>query len=210
MLTHSDIWAAIDRLAQENRLTASGLARRAGLDPTTFNRSKRITKEGKARWPSTESIAKILEATGSSFSHFVGLVRPDQAETTQQTVPLTDLRAVETDQRFNASGHPIGIDWDEIALPQIADPHAFAIEVTDDRLEPIYQDGDILIVSPSTAPRRGDRVLVRTTKGEILVRRLLRHTAKRVELQPLAAAGSDLSLPIDEVASLARIVWASQ
>jgi len=209
MLTHADIWAAIDRLAQENRLTASGLARRAGLDPTTFNRSKRITKEGKARWPSTESIAKILEATGSSFSHFVRLVRPDRAEAPQQTVPLTNLRTIEADRRFNASGYPVGGDWDEIALPQIADPHAFAVEVTDGQMEPIYQDGDILIVSPSTAPRRGDRVLVRTTKGEIFIRRLLRHTAKRVELQPLAA-GSDLSLPIDEVASLARIVWASQ
>ncbi len=209
MLTHADIWSAIDRLAQENRLTASGLARRAGLDPTTFNRSKRITKEGKARWPSTESISKILEATDSSFSHFVGLVRPDQTTAHQQTVPLTDLRALEADRRFNASGYPVGGDWDEIALPRIADPHAFAVEVTDNQMEPVYQDGDILIVSPSTAPRRGDRVLVRTTKGEIFIRRLLRHTAKRVELQPLAAGG-DLSLPIDEVASLARIVWASQ
>lgn len=210
MLTHADIWAAIDRLAQENRLTASGLARRAGLDPTTFNRSKRITKEGKARWPSTESIAKILEATGASFGHFVGLVRPDQRDQPQQTIPLTNLRAIETDRRFNASGYPVGGDWDEIALPRVADPHAFAVEVIDSQMEPVYQDGDILIVSPSMAPRRGDRVLVRTTKGEIFVRRLLRHTAKRVELQPLAAPGSDISLPVDEVVSLARIVWASQ
>lgn len=210
MLTHADIWAAIDRLAQESRMTASGLARRAGLDPTTFNRSKRITKEGKARWPSTESISKILEATGSSFAHFVGLVRPDQAPSPHQTVPLTDLRTIKTEPRFNASGFPVGSDWDEIALPQIADPHAFAVEVTDNQMEPIYQDGDILIVSPSTAPRRGDRVLVRTTRGEIFVRRLVRHTAKRIELQPLAAKDGDLSLPVEEVASLARIVWASQ
>lgn len=210
MLTHADIWAAIDRLAQENRMTASGLARRAGLDPTTFNRSKRITKEGKARWPSTESISKILEATGASFSHFVGLVRPDQVPAPHQTVPLTNLRAIETDKSFSTSGFPVGSDWDEIALPQIADPHAFAVEVTDDHMEPVYQDGDILIVSPSTVPRRGDRVLVRTVRGEILVRRLVRHTAKRIELQPLLSDGEELSLPVDEVASLARIVWASQ
>jgi phage repressor protein C with HTH and peptisase S24 domain len=210
MLTHTDIWAAIDRLAQENRLTASGLARCAGLDPTTFNRSKRITKEGKARWPSTESIAKILEATDSSFGHFVNLVRPEQSEVLQQTVPLTNLREIEPDRRFNASGFPIGGDWDEIALPQITDPHAFAVEVTDNQMAPVYQDGDILIVSPSAAPRRGDRVLVRTIRGEIFIRRLLRHTAKRVELQPLSTTGNDISLPIDEVASLARIVWASQ
>jgi phage repressor protein C with HTH and peptisase S24 domain len=123
---------------------------------------------------------------------------------------LTNLREIEPDRRFNASGYPVGGDWDEIALPQIADPHAFAVEVTDDQMEPVYQDGDILIVSPSTAPRRGDRVLVRTTKGEIFVRRLLRHTAKRIELQPLAAGGGETSVPVDEIASLARIVWASQ
>jgi phage repressor protein C with HTH and peptisase S24 domain len=210
MLTHPDIWAAIDRLAQEYSLTASGLARRAGLDPTTFNRSKRITKEGKARWPSTESIAKILEATGSSFSHFVSLVRPDQSASPQRTIPLASLREITPGHRFDAAGHPIGDDWDEIALPQIGDPHAFAVEVTDDQLEPVYQNGTILIMSPSTQPRRGDRILLRTTKGEIFIRRLSRRTAKRVELQPLSTSGQDDSLPADEVASLARIVWASQ
>ena len=60
MLTHAQVWSAIDRLAARAGLSASGLARRAGLDPTTFNKSKRITPEGRARWPSTESIAKAL------------------------------------------------------------------------------------------------------------------------------------------------------
>ena len=60
MLTHAQIWSAIDRLAARAGLTASGLARRAGLDPTTFNKSKRMTAAGRARWPSTESIAKAL------------------------------------------------------------------------------------------------------------------------------------------------------
>lgn len=210
MLTHTDIWAAIDRLAQENRLTASGLARRAGLDPTTFNRSKRITKEGKTRWPSTESIAKILEATDTSFAHFVGLVRPGLGETAQDTVPLTGFDDVQSDRRFNSQGYPIGTDWDEIALPRIADPHAFAVEMTDNRLEPAYQNGDILIVSPSTAPRRGDRVLIRTTQGEVLIRRLVRQTAKKIELQSLSVPAKDSSLAVDDIALLARIIWASQ
>ena len=64
MLTHAQIWSAIDRLAARAGLSASGLAKRASLDPTTFNKSKRITPEGRARWPSTESIAKALSATG--------------------------------------------------------------------------------------------------------------------------------------------------
>ena len=54
MLTHAQIWTALDRLAERAGLSPSGLARKAGLDPTTFNKSKRITGDGRERWPSTE------------------------------------------------------------------------------------------------------------------------------------------------------------
>lgn len=74
MLSHQQIWQAIDGLARRHGLSASGLARRAGLDPTTFNRSKRIANDGRLRWPSTESVAKVLEATGASLAEFVALV----------------------------------------------------------------------------------------------------------------------------------------
>lgn len=210
MLEHADIWAAIDRLAQESGLTASGLARRAGLDPTTFNRSKRVTREGKARWPSTESIAKILDATGASLSHFVGLVRPDQPSAAQRTVPLASLSDLGGQSHFDRQGHPFGDHWDAISLPDVADPHAFALEVTTSELEPVYHDGDILIVSPAAAPRRGDRVFVRTLGGDILIRRLVRRTAKRLDLQGLGKGSAELSLRGDNIASLARIVWVSQ
>ena len=135
MLRHADIWAAIDRLAKENGLTASGLARRAGLDPTTFNRSKRMTREGKQRWPSTESIAKILDATGANLGHFVGLVRPDLPPR-RPRIPLASLREISTGgDHFDPFGRPSGEHWDEISLPDIADPHAFALEVTNDEDE---------------------------------------------------------------------------
>jgi len=77
-LTHSGIWSAIDALAAARGLSPSGLARRAGLNPTTFNRSKRIASDGRKRWPSTESIAKILETTGASLDEFVALIETDQ------------------------------------------------------------------------------------------------------------------------------------
>lgn len=79
MMTHAAIWAAIDRLARAHGLTASGLARRAGLDATAFNRSKRLSHHGKPRWPSTESLAKILEATGTSLTGFAAYVDEDGA-----------------------------------------------------------------------------------------------------------------------------------
>lgn len=70
MTSHRSIWVAIDALAARHSLSVSGLARRAGLDPTTFNPSKRIGKDGRERWPSTESIAKILRVTGEEFYDF--------------------------------------------------------------------------------------------------------------------------------------------
>jgi phage repressor protein C with HTH and peptisase S24 domain len=74
MLRHSQIWRALDRLAEKHKLSASGLARRAGLDPTAFNKSKRHSPTGKPRWPSTESVAKCLAATGESLGGFVALL----------------------------------------------------------------------------------------------------------------------------------------
>jgi phage repressor protein C with HTH and peptisase S24 domain len=211
MLRHADIWAAIDRLAQENGFSASGLARRAGLDPTTFNRSKRITREGKTRWPSTESIAKILEATNTSLPHFVALVSQEQPSNGRpRTVPLSNLAAIRGDHHFDGDGHPTGDGWDAIALPDVTDPHAFALEVRGNDLEPVYHDGDVLIVSPNVPPRRGDRVFVCTQAGNVMVRRLLRHSAKRIELQPLSNNGGELTFGLDEISALARIVWASQ
>ena len=60
MFTHTSIWTAIDRLAQAFGYSTSGLAKKAGLDPTTFNKSKRIGPDGKPRWPSTESLSLVL------------------------------------------------------------------------------------------------------------------------------------------------------
>ena len=77
-LTHAQIWTALDRLAARAKLSPSGLAKRSGLDPTTFNKSKRITPDGRARWPSTESVAKALAATSVSVESFVSLIAESQ------------------------------------------------------------------------------------------------------------------------------------
>src|SRR5438270_361409 len=87
MLTHQQIWAAIDALAAAHGLSPSGLARRAGLDATTFNKSKRSSSGGRLRWPSTESVAKVLEATGTALEDFLGMVRAN-APAKRPTIPL--------------------------------------------------------------------------------------------------------------------------
>lgn len=70
MLTHEQLWLAVDKLAYNNHLSCSGMARAAHLDPTTFNRSKRLSKYGQPRWLSIETIAKILDVTHTTFVEF--------------------------------------------------------------------------------------------------------------------------------------------
>ena len=89
MLTHHQIWTALDRLAEHAGLSPSGLAKRAGLDPTTFNKSKRITNDGRERWPSTESVAKALAATNTAIDAFVRT-----ADVTQVTVTVKNASNV--------------------------------------------------------------------------------------------------------------------
>jgi len=215
MLTHGEIWAAIDALARENGMTASALARRAGLDPTTFNKSKRITREGKPRWPSTESVAKVLEATGASLAQLLGHIEPAlrpvaMGAAPASTIPLIGSAQAGASGYFDDAGYPCGGAWDEIPFPGTGDPHAYALEVSGDSMEPLYRDGDMVIVSPAASVRRGDRVVVKTVEGEVMVKQLLRQTAKRIDLASLNPAHPDRSFATEEVAWMARILWASQ
>ncbi len=209
MLTHAQVWSAIDRLAARAGLSASGLARRAGLDPTTFNKSKRITPQGRARWPSTESMAKALAATGTPFDTFVTLIEP-AGGAAARAVPLLGFAEAGAGGYFDDGGFPAGEGWDEIAFPAVTDEHAYALEVSGQSMEPAYRDGDVILVSPLAPIRRGDRVVVRTKDGEVLAKELKRKTAKSIELRSLNAQHPDRTLATSDVLWIARILWASQ
>jgi phage repressor protein C with HTH and peptisase S24 domain len=143
-LTHEQIWSALDRLAARVSLSPSGLARRAGLDPTTFNKSKRVTADGRERWPSTESVAKALAAANASIGTFVALMG----------------------------------------------------------------DGARQAASPAAAVRRGDRVVVKTNGGEVVLGELKRRTAQALELTAADGAPGGRNFTASELEWIARIVWA--
>jgi phage repressor protein C with HTH and peptisase S24 domain len=209
VLTHAQIWSALDRLAERAGLSASALAKRAGLDPTTFNRSKRITPDGRPRWPSTESVSKALAATGTTVDVFVNLITDKNGAATQ-AVPLIGFAQAGTGGFFDDGGFPVGKGWDEIAFPAVSDEHAYALEISGDSMMPAYRDGDVIIVSPAAPIRRGDRVVVKTKKGEVMVKELKRRTSKSIELQSINAEHPDRTLAVSDVVWIARIVWASQ
>ncbi len=209
-LKHADVWRAIDRLAAKHGMSVSGLARRSGLDPTTFNKSKRITKEGKQRWPGTESVSKVLAATGDSFAELVALMGEDNASVLAQRVPVIGYAQAGDRGYFDDAGYPTGSGWDEVLLPQINDPHTFALEISGTSMEPIYRDGDTIVVSPAAGIRRGDRVVVRTKGGEVTAKELARQSARKVGLMSLNREHPDRTLDVEEIDWIARIIWASQ
>jgi phage repressor protein C with HTH and peptisase S24 domain len=209
MLTHAQIWTAIDRLAARAGLSASGLAKKAGLDPTTFNKSKRITPDGRARWPSTESVAKSLAATGTSIETFIALISEAPRPITQ-AVPLIGFAEAGSRGYFDDGGFPVGKGWDEIAFPSVNDEHAYALEISGNSMEPAYRKGDIIVVSPAAPVRKGDRVVVKTKDGEVMVKQLARKTAKSIELHSLNPDHPARTLPMSDVLWVARIMWASQ
>ncbi len=209
MLTHSQIWTAIDRLAERAGLSSSGLAKKAGLDPTTYNKSKRITPDGRPRWPSTESVAKSLAATGTSIETFIALIN-EKARPIMQGVPLIGFAEAGTGGYFDDGGFPVGKGWEEISFPAVNDEHAYALEISGDSMLPAYRKGDIIVVSPAAPVRKGDRVVVKTKKGEVLVKQLARKNAKQIELQSLNSSHADRTLAMADVLWVARIVWASQ
>lgn len=210
MLKHADVWRAIDRLAKEHGFSPSGLARRAGLDPTTFNKSKRTTREGKLRWPSTESVAKVLTATSASLMEFVGYISEGEGGGVIRNIPLIGFAQAGASGFFDDAGYPTGTGWDEIPFPALGDPQAYGLEISGDSMEPVFRDGDVVIVAPHASVRRGDRVVLRTKVGEVMVKQLRRRTAKVIELQSLNPQHGDRTLASEDVDWMARVVWASQ
>ena len=216
MLKHTDIWKGIDRLAAGSGYSASGLAKQAGLDPTSFNKSKRISPDGKPRWPSTESIAKILSVTGATMADFVSLVdgSADQSGArAKRTIPLIGFAKAGKSGHFDEDGYPAGGSWSEIDFPAArakTGKNIYALEVSGDSMEPLFRKGDLLIVSPEAKIRPGDRVIVKTRKGEVLAKELIRQNSKTVELKSLNPDHENRSLSTADIGWMARICWVSQ
>ncbi|MEM6534179.1 MAG: helix-turn-helix transcriptional regulator [Pseudomonadota bacterium] len=207
-MRHSDVWRGLDQLAALNGLTPSGLAKKAGLDSTAFNPSKRTTKDGRLRWPSTESLSRALGAVGARLDDFVALV--DDAPPGIAAPLLRMAEAAQMDA-FDERGFPKGAGWDEIRIPSPIDSDGlYALEISGDQLLPTYRDGDRIIVSAKAATRRGDRIVAKTKDGRVIAKELRRETNAHIELASLAPSGDLCTYARDEIAWIARILWVSQ
>jgi phage repressor protein C with HTH and peptisase S24 domain len=211
MLTHKQVWDGIDQLAARNHLSASALAKRAGLDPTTFNKSKRTTKQGKPRWPSTESLSKILDATNTSMRDFVEMMSDGGGG---HRAPLRlrclGLEQIERGAGLDTAGFPVAGKFDEVDFPALDDEQAFIVELDSDVAPPFYRAGDQVVVAPSGSVRRGDRIIGRLRDGTVIFGVLARRTAQRVIIYDVRAPSEERVIGSDELGWIARVVWVSQ
>jgi phage repressor protein C with HTH and peptisase S24 domain len=209
-LSHAKLWKAVDNLARREGLSPSGLARRAGLDATSFNPSKRFGAGDppRPRWPSTESVTLILQATGVSLADFAALA--DDAPQTASTVPLLGLARAGQDGFFDDAGLPAGDGWEQTELPRAKDS-LFSLQITGDSMAPLYREGDRVIVDQEeTRVRRGDRVVARLTTGETVAKEVTSLTARAVTLSSINPDYPPRIVPRREIEWMARILWVSQ
>lgn len=209
-LSHAKLWKALDALAQCQGTSPSGLARRAGLDATSFNPSKRFGPGDppRPRWPSTESLTRVLETTGLSLAAFAALA--DDAPPAPNAIPLLGLAQAGSDGFFDDAGLPLAEGWEQTQLPRPKDS-LFSLEIAGDSMAPLYRQGDKVIVDlEATQVRKGDRVVVRTAGGETMAKEIAAMTARQVVLASINPAYPPRTLPRADIRWMARILWVSQ
>lgn len=205
-MQHKDIWRGLDLLAAHHGLTPSGLAKRAGLDATAFNPSKREGADGRPRWPTTESLARVLDAVGSGFDDFAALVEGRRGG----SAPLIGFAQAGQDGFFDDAGFPVGAGWEEVRFPGLGTETVYALQISGDSMEPAYRAGDRIIVAPGADVKIGDRVVAKTTDGEVMAKVLVKRNTRTVELASLNPAYDPREFKPSEIAWIARILWASQ
>lgn len=206
-MLHTDIWRGLDLLAAKHGLTSSALARQAGLDATAFNKSKRQAKDGRPRWPSTESISRALLAVEMNFVEFAELV----ADRQERAIPCLRRDELGKMDAFREDGRPIAELWRKARFPGMpANGDHYAIEMTDHDFAPIYRPGDRVIVSPSADINSGARVILMSRAGELLIADLISSSKRHIEIDLLADERSQMQIDLQNMAWIARILWVSQ
>jgi phage repressor protein C with HTH and peptisase S24 domain len=211
MFQHKQVWNAIDTIAERYGFSASGLAKKSGLDPTSFNPSKRHGPDGRPRWPTMESISRVLNASGASIEEFMDLLTGRKgAPPRRKVIPMLGFAKAGKGGFFDDSGFPNGDGWEEIEVPGVTDLQGYALEITGDSMQPLYREGDTIIVSPGATVRKGDRIVIRLADGQVMAKILQRQTAKTVEIASFNPAHENKIYDMKEVDWMARIIWASQ
>ena len=145
-------------------------------------------------------------SSGGSLDEADGFAR-------QSGIPVIGLAQAGDGGFFDDGGFPVGGGWERVDLPGASgsgDDNMYALEVSGDSMAPVYRKGDIIVVSPNAVVHLGDRVVAKTTEGEVLAKELRVRNSKRVVLASLNPSFDDREFKPAQIEWLARIMWAKQ
>ena len=207
-MKYDTVWSAVDNLAKSLGMSPSGLAKKSGLDSTTFNRSKRKRPDGKNRWPSLDSLNKVFEFCNITFEEFYKYGETDNPPENLNTIPYIKLSGV-SKREYCQDGEICTANWETICFPD-GTKNLYAMEIDNTDYAPLYKFGTTLILAKHSEIRRNDRVAVFKKDGAFLLAEFIRRKPRTLELQNLTAPEESFSENIDDILFLSRIVWASQ
>ncbi|MGB1361051.1 MAG: S24 family peptidase [Alphaproteobacteria bacterium] len=211
MIQHDKMWEAIDAIAGINGLTPSGLAKKAGLDPTIFNKSKRISKDGRQRWPSTESIARILDVIGMSMGQFADLMQSNE-NLGAIGLPKTKLSSLQNVKSFiSSTGHVRSNYRDENMESTDIDGKSFMVRINTHDYADVYNRGDTLIAKITSNVRKGDKVIVAVEEGDNIIATIQKISSHVISLKKIGE--NELENPnidLRKVKWIARIIWKAE
>lgn len=197
-MKYKNIWDAVDKLAEVNGLSPSGLAKKAGLDSTTFNKSKRVRTDGKNRFPSLDSIYKITSACNVSFDDFMAM--------TENEVKIEPSNSIAYIKYSN--GKSVALTGNALMQFPESKNDIYAMQI--DSKTTIYEENSIIIISKNSDIRTGDRIAIFTNDKKIHLGKFIRKTQKEIEIFGLNINDEQINIDIKKIMKIDRILWASQ
>lgn len=206
-MKYENVWNAVDKLATSRGLSPSGLAKLAGLDATTFNKSKRIRPDGKNRWPSLDSINKLLDVCSISFEQFYNLSDSEE-EKEGCSIPFTKLSKLEEAQEIEDKMVKTP-KWNKVLFPDLKEA-MYAIEIDTNDYAPLYRNGSMIVLAGNSDIRKGDRVAIFCTGNQLMLKEFIRRTPSKLVLNDINNDNIESTISISDVRLINRIIWASQ
>ena len=204
-MKYENVWDAVDKLAKKHGLSPSGLAKLAGLDATTFNKSKRIRPDGKKRWPSLDSINRLLEIFNLSFEQFYALSSGNE-EKENGSIPFAKLSEISD---FISDNNPVWQKWGKVLFPDFRDA-LYAIEIDSEAYAPLYRYGTLVVASQNSDIRKADRVIIYLNNSDGIIKEFVRRTPSKLIVTDINLPHAEENIPIADICLINRIVWISQ
>lgn len=200
-MKYENIWNAVDKLAEINGLSPSGLAKKAGLDATTFNKSKRVRADGNKRFPSLESLYKIVEACNISLESFYSLANNSDSASIEKisTIPYIKFSNIK-------SGDIAKENWTQIQFPDNKH-NIYAIKINSN--DTPYEENTVTVLSKNSDIRHGDMILI-NKKTSSIFGRFLNRSAKSIEISKKSEKEEVEIINIEDITRIDRVLWISQ